>query len=267
KVFKDKGATDEQAMGAAQQITSGIPGLSLYWGEKPYTAGPVYLGAVICFLFIFGLFIVKSRLKWWLLATVVLTVILAYGGNFPYISDLFFNYFPLYNKFRAVESILAMTGLCFPILAILAIKELVENPDKAAIFKKLKISFYITGGLTLLLIIAPGMILSFRPHDQVNGIATLAQAMKGDNGAANAVASAIVKDRQNLEFGDAIRSFVLIGIAFGLLWFFVKEKIKAPVLYIALFALILADLWQVDKRYLKESNFADKQDVSQIVKP
>jgi hypothetical protein len=268
KAFKDKGATDEQAMGAAEQITGGIPGLSLYWGDKrPGTSGPVYFGAVICFLFVFGLFIVRSRFKWWLLATVVLTVLLAYGGNFQSFSDLFFNYFPLYNKFRTVESILAVTGLCVPILAILAIKELVENPDKAAMFKKLKIAFYITGGLTLILIIAPGIILNFRPHDQASGVATLAQAMKGDNGTANAVASAIVKDRQNLEFGDAVRSFIFIALAFGVLWLFVKGKIKAPVLYAIFFVLILADLWQVDKRYLKESNFAEKEDAAQVLKP
>lgn len=268
KTFKDKGATDEQAMGAAEQITGGIPGLSLYWGDKrPGTSGPVYFGAVICFLFVLGLFIVRSRLKWWLLATVVLTVLLAYGGNFPFLSDLFFNHFPLYNKFRTVESILAVTCLCVPMLAILAIKELVDNPDKAAMFKKLKIAFYIMGGLTLLLIIAPGIILNFRPHDQASGVTTLAQAMKGDNGTANAVASAIVKDRQNLEFGDAIRSFIFIALAFGVLFLFVKGKIKAPVLYAAFLVLILADLWQVDKRYLKESNFAEKEDASQVIKP
>lgn len=267
KVFKDRNATDEQAMGAAQQITGGIPGLSLYWGEKPSTEGPVYLGAVVCFLFIFGLFVVRSRLKWWLLATVILTTLLSYGGNFPVVSDLFFDYFPLYNKFRAVESILAVTGLCVPILAVLAIKETTENPDTKALLKKLKIAFYITGGLALILIIAPGILLNFRPHEQASGIATLAQAMKGDNGTANAVASAIVKDRQNLEFWDAIRSFVFIALAFGALWLFIKGKIKAPVLYAAFFVLILADLWQVDKRYLKESNFAEKEDAAQVVKP
>jgi hypothetical protein len=267
KAFKDKGATDEQAMGAAQQITGGIPGLSLYWGEKPSTEGPVYMGAVVCFLFIFGLFIVKNRLKWWLLATVILTTLLSYGGNFPVVSDLFFDYFPLYNKFRAVESILAVTGLCLPILAVLAIKETTENPDTKTLLKKLKIAFYITGGLTLILIIAPGILLNFRPHEQASGIATLAQAMKGDNGTANAVASAIVKDRQNLELWDAVRSFIFIALAFGVLWLFIKGKIKSPVLYAAFFVLILVDLWQVDKRYLKESNFTEKEEAAQVVKP
>jgi hypothetical protein len=87
----------------------------MYWGPKrPFTFGPHYFGAIICFLFVLGLFVVRSRLKWWLLGTVVLTILLSFGGNWPYLSDLFFHYFPLYNKFRAVESILAVTCTLLP---------------------------------------------------------------------------------------------------------------------------------------------------------
>jgi hypothetical protein len=263
KVFTAKGASDEQAIGAAQQI-SGIPGLSLYWGYKrPSTYGPYYFGAVICFLFVFGLLVVKSRLKWWLLGTVVLTMLLSFGGSWPYVSDIFFKYFPLYNKFRAVESILNVTALCFVILALLAINESITNTDKATVFKKLKIAFYITGGLTLILIVLPGIFLSFRTTDQASGIATLTQALKGDSGMANSVGSAIVKDRQNLEQADAIRSLIFIVIAFGILWAFLKQKINVTMLSIGFLALILVDLWQVDKRYLKEENFAAKEDNTQ----
>lgn len=263
KVFTAKGASDEQAIGAAQQI-SGIPGLSLYWGYKrPSTYGPFYFGAVICFLFVFGLLVVKNRLKWWLLGTVVLTMLLSFGGSWPYVSDIFFKYFPLYNKFRAVESILAVTGLCFPILALLAVNESITNTDKATVFKKLKIAFYITGGLTLILIVLPGIFLSFRTTDQASGIATLTQALKGDNGMANSVGSALVKDRQNLEQADAIRSLIFIVIAFGILWAFLKQKINVTMLSIGFLALILVDLWQVDKRYLREENFAVKEDNTQ----
>ena len=263
KVFTSKGATEEQAIGAAQQI-SGIPGLSLYWGfKRPSTYGPYYFGAVICFLFIFGLMVVKSRLKWWLLGTVVLTMLLSFGGSWPYVSDIFFKYFPLYNKFRAVESILAVTGLCFPILALLAINESITSTDKAVIFKKLKIAFYITGGLTLILIVMPTILLSFRPSDQTSGVATLAQAMKGDTATATSVASALVKDRTNLEQADAIRSFIFILIAFGILWAFLKQKINVTVMSVAFLAIILIDLWQVDKRYLREENFTAKEDNTQ----
>ena len=267
KLFTNKGASEEQAMNAVQQINS-FPGLSMYWGDKrPSTFGPYYFGAVICFLFVLGLIIVKNRLKWWLLATIILTMLLSFGGNFPFVSDLFFNYFPLYNKFRAVESILAVAGLCFPILAVLAIQEIISNPDKASLFKKLLLAFYITGGLTLVLIVFPEIFLSFKPHDQLSGVASLTKAMKGDASTANSFADAIVKDRTALEKDDAIRSLIFITIGFGLLWAFLKQKLNVTVMSIAFLALILVDLWGVDKRYLKEANFQDKQDASQLIKP
>jgi hypothetical protein len=239
----------------------------MYWGYKrPSTYGPYYFGAVICFLFVFGLLVVKSRLKWWLLGTVVLTMLLSFGGSWPYVSDIFFKYFPLYNKFRAVESILNVTALCFVILALLAIQEAIINTDKANLFKKLKIAFYITGGLTLILAVVPGIFLSFRPSDQATGVATLVQAMKGDNATANSVASAIVKDRANLEQADAIRSLIFIVIAFGLLWAFIKQKINVTVLSLTFLVIILVDLWQVDKRYLHDASFTPSED-NTIPKP
>ena len=266
KIFTAKGATDDQAENAVQQISS-FPGLSMYWGDKrPSTYGPYYFGAVICFLFVLGLFIVKSRLKWWLLGTVILTMLLSFGGNFPYLSDIFFNYFPLYNKFRAVESILAVTGLCFPILAMLAVRELTVNPDKTWLFNKLKIAFYIVGGLTLILVVVPQIFLSFKPHDQVTGVASLTQAMKGDTATANSFGVAIVNDRIDLERADAIRSLIFIVMAFGILWAFIKQKINVTVMSLAFLAIILVDMWQVDKRYLSTSNFQDKQDSEQLVK-
>lgn len=268
KIFTAKGATDEQAVNAAGQITTQIPGLSMYWGPKrPFTFGPYYFGAVICFLFVLGLIIVRSRLKWWLLGTVVLTILLSFGGNWPYVSDIFFKYFPLYNKFRAVESILAVTGLCFPILALLAVQEFISNPDKADMFKKLKLAFYITGGLTLILIVVPELILSFKAFDHADGVKILSQAMKGDSGTANAISNAIVKDRTSLERADAIRSFIFIAVAFGLLWAFLKQKINVTVMSVVFFAAILIDMWQVDKRYLKDASFQEKQEAAQLVTP
>lgn len=263
KVFIAKGASEEQAVNAIGQIASSFPGFTTYWGNKPGTSGPFYFGAVICFLFVFGLFVVKSRIKWWLLGTIVLTMLLSFGGNWPYVSDIFFKYVPLYNKFRAVESILAVAGICFPILAILAIREVIAAPDKAAIFKKLKVALYITGGLTLILIAVPGVLLSFRAPDQASGVTALAQALKDDTATANAVSSGIIKDRTSLEQADAIRTLIFILIAFGILWAFIKQKVNVTVLSVAFFALILVDMWQVDKRYLKDESFAPKDDNTQ----
>ncbi len=266
KTLTNKGVPEDQALNVAQQV-SGIPGLTLYWGNKPGTAGPFYFGAVICFLFVFGLIIVKSRLKWWLLGTVGLTMLLSFGRNFPYVSDLFFNYFPLYNKFRSVESILAVASLCFPLLAFLAVQEIITAGDKKAVFNKLKLALYITGGLTLLLLAIPDAILNFRPEDQSAGIANLSNALKGDNAFAATIANAITRDRIALERADALRTLIFIVIAFGIVWAFIKQKISLTILSLALFALVLIDMWQVDKRYLKDTNFQDKVDADALIKP
>ncbi|MEO8886745.1 MAG: YfhO family protein [Mucilaginibacter sp.] len=262
KVFLAKGLPEADAVKYADQIGGGaVQGLGTYWGNKqPSTSGPWYFGAVICFLFVFGLLVVKNRAKWWLLGTVVLTVLLSFGNNWPFLSDIFFNYFPLYNKFRAVESILAVTSLCFPILAFLAIKETIEERDNARLFKKLKLTLYIVGGLTLLIIVLPDMLLSFRATNQADGVTMLTQAFQGDNAMANSVANAIVKDRIGLARADAIRTLIFILITFGILWAFIKHKINVSLLSAAFLILILVDMWQIDKRYLKEDSFEDKKD-------
>jgi hypothetical protein len=259
KVFTARSVPEDQAIRMANQI-GGFPGMGTYWGTKPNTSGPFYFGAAICFLFIFGLLVVKNRVKWWLLATVVLTMLLSFGGNWPYVSDLFFNYFPLYNKFRTVESVLAVAALCFPILAFLAIKEVLEAADNKEVFKKLKIALYITGGLLLVLIALPELLLSFRSSEQANGVQALAQALQNDTAVATAVSNAIVKDRMALERADAIRSLIFVVIAFGIIWAFIKHKINATILSIGFLALILVDVWQIDKRYLKDENFTEKQE-------
>ncbi|MDB5124004.1 MAG: hypothetical protein JWP94_2133 [Mucilaginibacter sp.] len=259
KVLIDKGVDPAQAQNIAQS-------LPLYWGEKTFTEGPWYFGAVICFLFIFGLMVVKNPIKWWVLATVILTMLLSFGKNFPLISDLFFNYFPLYNKFRAVESVLAVAMLCFPVLALLAINEAIENPDKKMLFNKAKIALYITGGLALLLVVLPDVLLSFRPSTHQSLIDQLTQFTRGDGALANAMANALVQDRESLARADAIRSLIFVLIGFGLLWAFLKQKINSTTVSIAFLAVILVDLWTVDKRYLKDDHFVDKQDV-QTPKP
>jgi hypothetical protein len=266
KVFLAKGMQDEQAAQYAQQLAN-FPGLGLYWGNKPGTAGPFYFGAVICFLFIFGLIVVKNRLKWWLLGTVVLTMLLSFGRNFPYVSDLFFNYFPLYNKFRAVESILAVAGLCFPILAFLAIQETIDAKDKTAIFNKLKIALYIVGGILLLLIALPDTLLNFHSDDQVAGLANLTRALQGDSAMATSISNALTRDRIALERADAIRSLLFVVITFGIVFAFIKQKINLTLVSLALLALVLVDMWQIDKRYLKDSNFQDKVDADATIKP
>lgn len=255
KTLTGIGADPDQAAYISQSMTS------FYWGDKPFTEGSFYFGAVICFLFVLGLLIIKNRIKWWLLAVVILTMLLSFGQNWPYVSDLFFDYVPLYNKFRAVESILAVAGLCFPILAVLAVNEVVINTDKAEILKKLKLAFYITFGLSFLIAVIPGVFLSFKSSDHMTFVGQLAETLKIEKSVANSIGNALVADRQSAAQSDAMRSCVFILIAFGLLWAFIKDKIKLNVLSIGFLCLVLVDMWGVDKRYLNNDSFVAKQDV------
>ncbi|MDR3694093.1 YfhO family protein [Mucilaginibacter sp.] len=256
KTLTDKDIDPAQAQNIAQS-------LPLYWGEKTFTEGPWYFGAVVCFLFVFGLLTVKNHIKWWLLATVILTMLLSFGKNFPLVSNLFFDYFPLYNKFRAVESILSVAMLCFPMLALLGVNEAITNPDKQTLFKKAKIAFYITGGVCLLLAVIPDVFMAFRSSSHAALISQLTKFTRGDSALANAMANALVQDRIAVARADALRSLVLVVIAFGFLWAFFKQKITVTVLSVAFLILMLADLWQVDKRYLNDEQFTERQEAQQ----
>ena len=265
KAFEAKGASEEQAEGTVQQL--GGMGVSTYWGEKPGTSGPYYFGAAVCFLFVLGLLIVRSRLKWWLLATVILVMLLSLGGNWPVVSDLFFNYFPMYNKFRTVESILAIAELCFPIMAFLALNEVITSTDKAYILKKSLLALYITGGVVLVLLALPDVFFSFKNSHHQDLITGLTQALQGDSAYANSIASALVADRIALFRADALRSLIFIALAFGIIWLFLKQKISLTLASVAFIALMLVDLWSVDKRYLNDNNFVEKTDYAQQFKP
>jgi hypothetical protein len=255
QMLTSKNVGADQATGFAQQF--------LYWGEKPFTAGPFYFGAMVCFLFVFGLIVVKDRIKWWLLGTIVLTMLLSFGKNWPFFTDLFFNHFPMFNKFRAVESILAVAGLCFPVLAFFAVSEIIAAKDKAPYVKKLLLALYITGGITLILAIVPELFFSFRTANHAGFIAQLTQQFGGDSNTATAFANALVEDRVSLARADACRSLIIIIITFGVLFAFLKQKINVTVVSIAMMAIVLVDLWTVDKRYVKEENFGAKEDMQQ----
>ncbi|RYE31591.1 MAG: hypothetical protein EOP42_10390, partial [Sphingobacteriaceae bacterium] len=254
-----RGFPEDQAATFASQLPT-------YWGGKPFTEGPWYFGAGICFLFVFGLMVVKNHIKWWLLATVILSMLLSFGKNFTLVSDLFFNYFPLYNKFRAVESILVLAEFAVPILAFLAIKEALLAKDKTFVLKKLFLALYITGGLALLIAVLPTLFFSFKSTTgDENLIAQLAQAFQGDSTfATSLVNTSLVQDRASLAQADAIRSLVFVLITFGILWAFIKQKINLQIVSLLILAVTLFDLWQIDKRYLKDDSFQPKEDAMQV---
>jgi hypothetical protein len=250
-------------LGAEANEAANVAGsLSLYWGDKPFTEGSFYFGAIICFLFTLGLLIVKGRIKWWLVAVIVLTMLLSFGKNWPYLSDLFFDYFPLYNKFRAVDSILAVAALCFIMLALLAVNVVTVNSDKPMLLRKSKVAFYVTGGLCLLIAILPDLFFSFKTTDHLNFLGQLQQALNIDEVTAQTVGNALIADRKLAAQSDALRSFIFILIGFTLLWAYLKNKLAVSVLSVGLLFLVLIDMWSVDKRYLNEDSFVTQEEVT-----
>jgi len=266
KALAAKGIPAEQLLPAMQQLSQ--VGLSTYWGDKQFTSGPWYFGAIICFLFILGLFIVKNRIKWWILSASILCLLLSFGRHLPFLSDLFFNYFPLYNKFRAVESILVIAGFLIPVLAILAVKEVAsqtEEPKKLQ--KNLLYSLYTTGGLLIILIVIPSAFLSFKTQNHGLFIEQLTQITNGDKGFADSIANALVKDRTSLARMDALRSLLFVLIGAGLVWALIKKKMNTQFVFITLAVVILVDLWSIDRRYLNNAKFVEKNELAQQFKP
>jgi len=261
------GGEPNQTIRVIQQLAQNL-NMQQYWGEKPGTSGGYYFGAVICFLFVFGLFIVRSHLKWWILATTILFICLSFGRNFPLISDLFFDYFPLYNKFRAVESILAVVGLMVPILAILAVKEVQDGQtDPKILLKKLNWSAGITGGFALIVAVVPTLFFSFKTANHQEIVQALTQSLQNNTTIAHNIANALVADRIVIARADAFRSFIFIAIAFGLMWALIGKKMSLQVVMVLLGLAVLIDMWQVDRRYLNNSNFSSKADLNSHFQP
>ena len=231
----------------APQIIKQLP---LYWGDQAFTAGPIYFGAIVLFLFILGFFIVQRKEKWWILATVVLTLALSWGKNFLFLSDFFFNHFPYYNKFRAVSSILTVTSLLVPLMAAFAVEEIINTKENSkALLKKVRNAFFVVGGLALLFALMPGLAGSF--INETRDKASFGESYEQ-------LISAISADRESLLRQDALRSFAFILIGAGLLYAFISKKIKSNYLLIGLALTITIDMWAVDKRYLNNDNFGKK---------
>jgi len=259
----DPGQTDNAIRSLAQNFN-----MQEYWGDKPFTQGGYYFGAIICFLFVFGLFIVKSQLKWWILITTILFMLLSFGRHLPFVSDLFFDYFPLYNKFRAVESILAVVGLVVPILAILAVKEIQEEKiDQKVLVKKLTWSAGIVGGISLIIAIMPTLFFSFKTANHADAVQALTQALQNNAAIAQKIANGLVEDRISIARSDAFRSFIFVAIGFGIVWAFITKKLNMQLAFGLLTFAVLIDMWQVDKRYLNNKNFEAKRDLSDYFQP
>ena len=247
---------------ADPQIQSMIPQLydafPQYFGTQPGTSGPVYVGAFVLFLFILGLFIVKGPMKWALLAATVLSILLAWGHNFMGFTNFFLDYIPMYAKFRTVASILVIAEFTIPLLAALALKKIVDEPD--VLSKQMKfayISLALTAGVAALIALFPDMMGPFVSEQERQMVGSI-QGM--DGGTAHTILANISDMRAAMVSSDAWRSVIIILIGFALLFAYKLKKLRADYMIAALLVLCLVDMWQVDKRYLNDEMFVPKSE-------
>ena len=233
-----------------------------YWGEQPFTSGPVYAGAAIMFFFVLGLFFVKGRMKWALLALTVLSIMLGWGKNFWGLTNFFLEYMPLYNKFRAVSMTLVIAEIAIPLLAILAANEILKNPG---MIKQHRRNFFIalglTGGISLLFYLLPAMFFDFLSSDDVRQKAMLAKNPKYDIEQINGFFTNLEIARISIFKADAIRSFLFIILSAAAVWLYSIKKFAKPVFIAVIILIVLIDLYPVDKRYLNEKNFVEKNEM------
>ena len=217
-----------------------------YWGSQPGVSGPAYLGAVVVFLFVLGIFMVKGRLKWWLLGGTILSLLLSYGGNLSWFTDLWIDYFPLYDKFRAVTSIQVIAEVCVPVLAVFGLYKILQKTEaKEDKLKALKWTTGITGGLSLIILLFNGTLFSFAGGNDAYYIQNFGMEF----------ISAVKDDRKALLVKDTLKTLILLLIAAGLIWFYIKKKLSETQVIVVMAILIVFDLVQVDRRYVNTENF------------
>ena len=233
---------------------------SSYWGDQPIVSGPTYAGAIVIFLFFLGLFLIKSEYRVWLLLATIMSLMLAWGKNFMPLTEFFLDYFPGYNKFRAVSMILVIAEFTIPFLAFLGLNKFLTDNDKQSNLIKLKNAFYITGGITLVFALFPSMFLDFLSDKDLSPISN---GVKTPNG----FLDGLVADRSTLLSSDAWRSFIFITLSFGVLFLYIKEKLSKNYVILIIGALLITDMWGINKRYLNEDHFARKSKVKTPYKP
>ena len=228
--------------------------LGQYWGEQPGTSGPVYVGAFVLMLFVLGLFIVKGPTKWALLAATVLSVLLSWGRNFMPFTNFFLDYIPMYSKFRTVASILVIAEFTIPLLAMMTLKKIVDEPD--ILTKKIKyvyISFGLTAGIALLFALMPTLFFSdFISSSEMQALKSIPAEYL------TPLLSNLRSIRESIFTADCWRSFWIIVIGTLCLFLYKMKKLQVEFMMIAITVLCLADMWQVNKRYLNDGMFVEK---------
>jgi hypothetical protein len=252
KALVNRGLDPSQAK---QYVELGAP---TYWGDTPIVGGPAYAGAALLFLFVLGMFVIRGHIRWWLLSAAGLMIVLAWGKNFAGVNYFLFDYLPYLNKFRAMTMALCLAQLFIGAGAAMAVQSIVSQKlTMTQLRQPLLISLSLTGGLALALALLGSALFSFQtPKDA---------GIFGEAG--KDLLPALISDRQSLLRSDAFRSLILILSSAGLLWALVTNKIKPVVFYPMLLAVIVFDLFNVDKRYLNNADFISKTQASQIFEP
>ncbi|WP_369998186.1 YfhO family protein [Winogradskyella sp.] len=235
KTYVNMGASPMEAL----EVSKNAP---MYWGDQPIVEAPAYVGAVIIFLFVLGLFLVKGRLKWWLVGGTILSLLLSYGKNLEFLTNFFIDYVPLYNKFRAVTSIQVILELCIPVLGIFALVRLFNDFQKdGEKLKALRNTVIITAGLCLVFLLFKSTLFDFKsPNDQ---------------GIQEPLLDAIIKDRKALFTTDTLRTLVLVLLSAATVFLFLKKKLSETLVIVIFAALLLFDLVSVDKQYVNNDKF------------
>ncbi|MBR4481412.1 MAG: YfhO family protein [Prevotella sp.] len=248
---------NETAMAKADpNYTSIYQQIGQYWGEQPGTSGPVYVGAFVLFLFILGLFIVKGPVKWALLAATILSIMLSWGKNFMGLTDFFIDYMPMYAKFRTVASILVIAEFTIPLLAMLALKKFLEEPEQMKPrMKYVGISFLLTGGVAMLFSVMPSAFFdSFISSGELRAL----QSLPAEH--VTPLTNNLIEMRQAMFTSDSLRSFYIILVGTGILLAVVFGKLKKEYAVGIILVLCLVDLWTVNKRYLNDEMFVPKSE-------
>lgn len=254
-----------------EQVLKRFP---LYWGEQPFTAGPNYLGAVICFLFVGGLFLVNGPVRWWVIVASAFSIMMAWGKHFPILNDFLFEYLPFYSKFRSPSMILTIVCFTAPLLGILATQELIRRKKDPETLKKLRWAFYTTGGICLFFALVGPSLFDFegrmnqRLNEREQQLIEAREQAQGEQSQRvqqqlqqiqqqKRLYENLKEDRASLLQKSSIRSLAFIGLAFLAIWAFAKGHIQQRVLFLGLGTLIVVDLWAIDKRFLNEEDFTD----------
>lgn len=253
ETMQEKGIPQQMA----NQLYSYFPA---YWGQQPGHAGPVYLGAIFCLLFIFGMFFLKTHHKWWILGITIFALLMSWGKNFGTFNNLMFEYLPFYNKFRAPAMILVIPQLMFALVAVLSLQELLFGKStKEDSWKALRLSGIFTGSLFLVL----GFLyvsFDYRIGYEKEIQQQLTQMAQGDATLGKDIINAVVADRKGMFGKDLLRSLFFIGIAWLLLFLFIRNKIKSQPVIWTLIVISLIDLLGVSNRYLNKDNYLEPED-------